>query len=143
MGSTGARIATGMTKGYNENDTYEVQGAKAFKGVMPHNSGLEAADADKVTLSMSNPKKKNIIFQFKLVDNGRNLNIKAYDPNTGKKANVTVNATAPSISRLQATGTKAQKQQATNMKQLMNQSSAGISDASLTKIAAELRRRES
>lgn len=70
------------------------------------------------------------------------MNIKAYDPNTGKKANVIVNATAPSISRLQATGTKAQKQQATNMKQLMNQSSAGISDASLTKIAAELRRRE-
>jgi hypothetical protein len=139
VGSTGARTNTsGFKIGSNSGETYGVKGAAQFNGSLPTSSGLSRH-------TVGTGKLKNIVFQFKLTDSGKKMSIHAYDPNTGRKANVSVSVTNPSISKLQKDGTSAEKAQATKMQNLMNKSTSGISEASLSSIAGELltRRRKS
>jgi hypothetical protein len=146
VGSTGARTNTsGFKIGSNSGETYGVKGAAQFNGSLPTSSGLSRHTDEDIQLAVGTGKLKNIVFQFKLTDSGKKMSIHAYDPNTGRKANVSVSVTNPSISKLQKDGTSAEKAQATKMQNLMNKSTSGISEASLSSIAGELltRRRKS
>jgi hypothetical protein len=139
VGSTGARTNTsGFSIGSSSGETFGVKGAAQFNGSLPLSSGLTRHSDSDIQLAVGTGKLKNIIFQFKLNDKGNKMLIHAYDPNTGKKANVAVSATAPSISKVQKDGSSAEKAQATRMQDLMNKSTSGISEASLSSIAGEL-----
>lgn len=136
MGSTGMGIFRQSTEVINRN-TYGIDNARAFFGNLPKSTGMDKIGANLTTLRISSYDTQDIIFQFKLLKGGK-LSIRAYDPNSSTRANVTVDADSPSLDRVIRYGEREDKNNAQKIRAMMNKSST-ISESQLVKIAQDLK----
>lgn len=138
MGATGRGINKLSRSGNVNNETFGIKGATNYKGALPKDTNLDKPGSGKVTLRVDTRDKLDIIFQFKLSKDGKYMTITAHDPNSPPvKAKVAVDAGLPSLDKVMASGTGAQRSQAMKIKHLMSKSSE-ISEDQLGSIARKL-----
>ena len=97
-----------------------------------------------IRISVSTDEDKDIIFQFKLVDGGKNMSIRAYDPNIPSKGITEVKTSSPSLSAVMndPNATATEKSNALKIRDMMNRSKRGITESSLAKIANDLQKKQ-
>lgn len=140
MGSTGHSIYAHSRTGNVNDETFDIPGAVNFKGKVPANSGLSNVGANKITLKLPAGRESNILFQFKLIDDNKLMQITGYKNGVPEvKCKVAVDSGQPSLDRVIATGDKTEKSNALKMKDLMSKSST-ISENQLGAIAQKLLR---
>ena len=123
MGSTGHSLYEASRTGNLGTDTYGISGAVVYKGRIPEDSGLEPVGANKITLKVPATDGNNILFQFRLSKDSRTMTILAYKNGVPKvRCKVAVDSGQPSLDRVMATGSRAQKLQAVKMKDLFAKS---------------------
>ena len=142
MGSTGHGIYKKSNKGNVNDETFGIRGAVNFKGKVPADSGLSAPGSNKITLKLPTADKSNIIFQFKLTKDNKYMTIIGFRNSIPEvKCKVDVEAGNPSLDKLLANGSKAEKANALKMKDLMNKSSQ-VDENQLGSIAQKLLRKK-
>lgn len=138
MGSTGRSVYNRSKSGNLGTETFGIDGAVVFKGKVPDGSGLEPVGSSKITLKVPAVDKTNILFQFRLSKDSRTMTILAYKNGVPEvRCKVAVDSGQPSLDKVIATGSKAQKLQATKMKDLFSKSTE-IKEYQLGSIANEL-----
>ena len=138
MGSTGHSLYNPVDEKGLDLDTYGIKGAVVYKGKIPENSGLEPVGANKITLKVPADDKTNILFQFRLSKDSKTMTILAYKNGVPEvRCKVAVDSGQPSLDRVIASGSKAQKIQATKMKDLFSKSTQ-IKENQLGSIANKL-----
>ena len=138
MGSTGRSLHSASTGGNLGTETFGIGGAVVYKGKVPDNSGLEPVSANKITLKVPADDKTNILFQFRLSKDSKTMTILAYKNGVPEvRCKVAVDSGQPSLDKVMASGSKAQKIQATKMKDLFSKSTE-IKENQLGSIANKL-----
>ena len=138
MGSTGRGLYAKRKQKKLDDDTFGIVGATAFKGKVPEGKGLEPVSPNKITLKVPAGKNDNVLFQFKLSKNNKLMTIVGYKNGVPEvKCKVSVDAGQPSLDKVIATGSKAEKVQATKMKDLFAKST-NIKENQLGAIANKL-----
>lgn len=138
MGSTGHGTYKTSRTGNTGTETFGIAGAVRYAGKVPENSGLEPVGNNKVTLKIEARDQTNIIFQFKLSKDGKNMVILGYNNSIPVvKCKVAVDAGSPSLDKLLATGSKSEKLNAVKMKDLFAKSTQ-IKESQLGSIAHKL-----
>ena len=138
MGSTGHSLYNPVDEKGLDLDTYGIKGAVVYKGKIPENSGLEPVGANKITLKVPADDKTNILFQFRLSKDSKTMTILAYKNGVPEvRCKVAVDSGQPSLDRVIASGSKAQKIQATKMKDLFSKSTQ-VKENQLGSIANKL-----
>jgi len=123
MGSTGHSLYEASRTGNLGTDTYGIGGAVVYRGRIPEDSGLEPVGANKITLKVPATDGNNILFQFRLSKDNRTMTILAYKNGVPEvRCKVAVDSGQPSLDRVMATGSRAQKLQAVKMKDLFAKS---------------------
>ena len=123
MGSTGRSLYSGSKTGELGTETFGIRGAVVFKGKVPEGSGLDQVGANKVTLKVPADDKTNILFQFRLSKDAKTMTILAYKNGVPEvRCKVAVDSGQPSLDRVMATGSQAQKLNAVKMKDLFAKS---------------------
>lgn len=138
MGSTGHSLYESSRTGNLGTDTYGIAGAVVYRGKVPSDSGLDPVGANKITLKVPARDGNNILFQFRLSKDSRTMTILAYKNGVPEvRCKVAVDSGQPSLDRVLATGSRAQKIQATKMKDLFAKSTE-IKENQLGSIANKL-----
>lgn len=138
MGSTGHGIYKSSKSGNTGSETFGIAGAVRYAGKVPDNSGLEPPGNNKVTLKLEARDKTNIIFQFKLTKDGKNMTIIGYNnSNPVVKCKVAVDAGSPSLDKLLVTGNRTERLNAVKMKDLFAKSTQ-VKESQLGSIAHKL-----
>lgn len=138
MGSTGHSLYGASRTGNLGTDTYGIDGAVVYRGRVPEDSGLEPVGANKITLKVPASDGNNILFQFRLSKDSRTMTTLAYKNGVPEvKCKVAVDSGQPSLDKVIAEGSKAQKIQATKMKDLFAKSTE-IKENQLGSIADKL-----
>ena len=123
MGSTGHGKYQYSRGGDVNNENFGIMNAVNFKGKVPANSGLEPVSSNKITLKVPATDKSTILFQFKLSKDSRTMTIIGFKDGVPEvKCKVAVDSGQPSLDKVMANGSKAQKQQAIKMKDLFSKS---------------------
>ena len=118
-------------------------GIKSGKRVTD-NVGREAGFKDQgkedVVISVETDEDKDIVFQFKLKKGGKQMLIRAYDPNIKDKATTEVNVKNPDLTKVQndPDATARDRTEAQKILAMMNRSKHGIKNSSLARIANHL-----
>ena len=137
MGSTGHSLVSSSRTGNVNTETFGIGGAVNYKGKIPPGKGIEDVGSNKITLKVNSTRKQDIIFQFKLTKDNR-LSINGYDPNQPEsRAHLIVSATAPSIDKVAASGSKSEKSNASKLKTMFTKSTE-INEGQLYAIAQKL-----
>ena len=139
MGATGMHTGkVGANKGIFR--TYGIYGARKISEPVPKESGFKDQGKNDIRISVATDEEKDIIFQFKLVDGGKNMSIRAYDPNVPSKGVTEVKTSSPSLSAVMndPNATAEEKSNAQKIRDMMNRSKKGITESSLSKIALDL-----
>lgn len=138
MGSTGHGLYKSSKTGNTGTETFGIPGAVRYAGKVPENSGLDPVGNNKITLKLEAKDKTNIIFQFKLSKDGEDMTILGYNNSIPVvKCKVAVDAGAPSLDKLLATGNRTEKLNAVKMKDLFAKSTT-IKENQLSAIAHKL-----
>lgn len=138
MGSTGRGAYAKKKSPKLDDDTFGIKGATAFKGKVPEGKGLDPVGPNKITLKVPTKNNDNVLFQFKLSKNNKLMTIIGYKNGVPEvKCKVKVDAGQPSLDRVIALGSKAEKIQATKMKDLFAKST-NIKENQLGAIANKL-----
>lgn len=138
MGSTGHGLYKSSKSGNTGTETFGIAGAVRYAGKVPENSGLEPVGNNKITLKLEARDKSNILFQFRLSKDGENMIITGYNNSIPVvKCKVAVDSGSPSLDKLMATGSKAEKLNAVKMKDLFAKSTQ-IKESQLGSIAHKL-----
>lgn len=143
MGATGLGSGKrGRTKGSFR--TYGIYGARKLTEPVPKESGFTDQGKNDIRISVNTDEEKDIVFQFKLVDGGKNMSIRAYDPNVPSKGITEVKTSSPSLSAVMndPNASATEKSNAMKIRDMMNRSKKGITESSLAKIANELQRKQ-
>jgi len=143
MGATGLKLGRrGANKGIFR--TYGIYGARKLTEPAPREAGFTDQGKNDVRISVSTDEDKDIIFQFKLVDGGKNMSIRAYDPNIPSKGITEVKTSSPSLSAVMndPNATATEKSNALKIRDMMNRSKRGITESSLAKIANDLQKKQ-
>ena len=142
MGSTGRGFSHQRGPGDLSSDTFGIPNAVVFKGMPPEGSGIEKPAANKVTLKVPAIDDTNVLFQFKLSKDNKEMTIIGYKNGVPEvKCKVAVDAGQPSLDKVIAEGSKAEKVNATKMKDLFAKSEK-IKENQLGSIAQELLRKK-
>ena len=142
MGSTGRGSYGRKGQGEMSSETFGIPNAVVFKGKPPEDSGVEKPGSNKVTLKVPAVDGTNILFQFKLSKDNKLMTIIGYKNGVPEvKCKVAVDAGQPSLDKVMATGSKAEKANAVKMKDLFAKSE-DIKENQLGAIAQELLRRK-
>lgn len=138
MGSTGHGLYKSSRTGNTGTENFGILGAVRYAGKVPENSGLETPGNNKITLKLEARDNTNIIFQFRLSKDGKDMTIIGF--NNAKpvvKCKVAVDAGSPSLDKLIATGTRSERLNAVKMKDLFAKSTE-IKESQLGAIAHKL-----
>jgi len=139
MGSTGHSIYKKGTKSVGT-ETFGIKGATVYKGKIPEGKGLEPQGSNKITLKVPAVDKSNVLFQFKMSRDEKLMTIIGYKNGIPEvRCKVAVDSGQPSLDKVIASGSKAQKIQAVKMKNLFSQST-DIKENQLGSIANKLLR---
>lgn len=136
MGSTG-------NSRYRHNtimsDTFGIDNAVAYKGKIPHDSGLILhPDSDTSTLKFPINNKESILFQFRLSKDNKYMTIIGFrDGVPQEKAKLEVDSGNPSIDKVIASGKRSERLQAVKLKKLMHESGT-LSENKLDDVATAL-----
>ena len=123
MGSTGHGKYQYSRGGNVNNENFGILNAVNFKGKVPTDSGLEPVGSNKITLKVPATDKSTILFQFKLSKDNKTMTIIGFKDGVPEvKCKVAVDSGQPSLDKVMATGSSAQKQQAIKMKDLFPKS---------------------
>ena len=142
MGSTGRGSYGRKGQGEMSSETFGIPNAVVFKGKPPEDSGVEKPGSNKVTLKVPAVDGTNILFQFKLSKDNKLMTIIGYKNGVPEvKCKVAVDAGQPSLDKVMATGSKAEKANAVKMKDLFAKSE-DIKENQLGAIAQELLRKK-
>lgn len=142
MGSTGRGIFSKRGQEPISSETFDIPNAVAFKGKPPENSGIEKPSSNKVTLKVPAIDGSKVLFQFKLSKDNKLMTIIGYKNGVPEvKCKVAVDAGQPSLDKVMANGSKAEKVQAVKMKDLFSKSE-DIKENQLGAIAQELMRKK-
>ena len=138
MGSTGHGLYKSSKSGNTGTETFGIAGAVRYAGKVPEGSGLEPVGNNKITLKLEAKDKTNILFQFKLTKDGKNMTIIGYNnSNPVVKCKVAVDAGQPSLDKLLVTGNKTERLNAVKMKDLFAKSTQ-VKENQLGQIAHKL-----
>lgn len=138
MGSTGHGLYKSSKTGNTGTENFGIAGAVRYAGKVPENSGLEPPGNNKITLKLEARDSTNIIFQFKLTKDGKNMTIIGFNnSNPVVKCKVAVDAGSPSLDKLLATGSRAERLNAVKMKDLFAKSTQ-VKESQLSAIAHKL-----
>ena len=138
MGSTGHGLYKSSKSGNTGTETFGIAGAVRYTGKVPTDSGLEPVGNNKVTLKLEAKDKTNILFQFKLTKDGKNMTIIGYNnSNPVVKCKVAVDAGQPSLDKLLVTGNRTERINAVKMKDLFAKSTQ-VKENQLGQIAHKL-----
>lgn len=143
MGATGLKFGrVGANRGIHR--TYGIYGARKLTEPAPKESGFKDQGKNDIRISVATDEEKDIIFQFKLVDGGKNMSIRAYDPNVPSKGVTEVKTSSPSLSSVMNDPSASAEDKANAMKirDMMNRSKKGITESSLAKIANDLQKKQ-
>lgn len=138
MGSTGHGKYQYSRGGNVNNENFGILNAVNFKGKVPTDSGLEPVGSNKITLKVPATDKSTILFQFKLSKDNKTMTIIGFKDGAPEvKCKVAVDSGQPSLDKVMATGSNAQKQQAIKMKDLFSKST-NVKENQLGAIAQKL-----
>lgn len=138
MGSTGHGKYQYSRGGNVNNENFGILNAVNFKGKVPTDSGLEPVGSNKITLKVPATDKSTILFQFKLSKDSKTMTIIGFKDGVPEvKCKVAVDSGQPSLDKVMATGSSAQKQQAIKMKDLFSKST-NVKENQLGAIAQKL-----
>ena len=138
MGSTGHGKYQYSRGGNVNNENFGILNAVNFKGKVPTDSGLEPVGSNKITLKVPATDKSTILFQFKLSKDNKTMTIIGFKYGVPEvKCKVAVDSGQPSLDKVMATGSNAQKQQAIKMKDLFSKST-NVKENQLGAIAQKL-----
>jgi hypothetical protein len=138
MGSTGHGLYNSSRSGNTGSETFGIAGAVRYSGKVPENSGLDPVGNNKITLKLEARDNTNILFQFKLTKDNKFMTIIGYNnSNPVVKCKVAVDAGQPSLDKLLATGSKADRLNAVKMKDLFAKSTQ-VKESQLGQIAHKL-----
>lgn len=138
MGSTGHGLYKSSKSGNTGTETFGIAGAVRYAGKVPEDSGLEPVGNNKITLKLEAKDKTNIIFQFKLTKDGKDMTIIGYNnARPVVKCKVAVDAGHPSLDKLLVSGSKSEKLNAVKMKDLFAKSTQ-VKENQLGQIAHKL-----
>ena len=138
MGSTGHGKYQYSRGGNVNNENFGILNAVNFKGKVPTDSGLEPVGSNKITLKVPATDKSTILFQFKLSKDNKTMTIIGFKDGVPEvKCKVAVDSGQPSLDKVMATGSSAQKQQAIKMKDLFSKST-NVKENQLGAIAQKL-----
>lgn len=138
MGSTGHGKYQYSRGGNVNNENFGILNAVNFKGKVPTDSGLEPVGSNKITLKVPATDKSTILFQFKLSKDNKTMTIIGFKDGVPEvKCKVAVDSGQPSLDKVIATGSSAQKQQAIKMKDLFSKST-NVKENQLGAIAQKL-----
>lgn len=134
MGSTGRR-----TSGKPSTSVFDVKDAKRTELSGLETQGIPTPTKQDIQLKVGSREGKDIIFQFRLTKDNE-MSIRAYDPNEPSRAKVSVTTKDASLDSVikSADSTKEEKTNARKIKEMINQTTSGITQSSLKKIANEL-----
>lgn len=137
MGSTG--IDRASARGGISIDELGVKGGKIFDGNLPKSAGFDKHSANDIQIKIPRQGGKDIVFQFKLLNNGK-LSIIAYDPNVPEKGKVRITTDSPNLNQaIQKGGTD--KANALIIRDLMTKSKS-VDESNLPQIINALRRKK-
>lgn len=136
MGATGSGILRRRNASRIEGLDF-IPGARQYTGSVTRESSLEAPGEDRLTLRLPSYDRQDVLFQFR-IKNGM-LIIRAYDPNTGMKTKVEVNANNPSLDVAARTGDHQDRVNVQKLRTLMNKSS-NMNESQLGPIADMLKK---
>lgn len=140
MGSTGHGKYQYSRGGNVNNENFGIMNAVNFKGKVPTDSGLEPVGSNKITLKVPSTDKSTILFQFKLSKDNDTMTIIGFKDGVPEvKCKVAVDSGQPSLDKVIANGSSAQKQQAIKMKDLFSKST-NVKENQLGAIAQKLLR---
>ena len=138
MGSTGHGKYQYSRGGNVNNENFGILNAVNFKGKVPTDSGLEPVGSNKITLKVPATDKSTILFQFKLSKDNKTMTIIGFKDGVPEvRGKVAVDSGQPSLDKVMATGSSAQKQQAIKMKDLFLKST-NVKENQLGAIAQKL-----
>ena len=138
MGSTGHGKYQYSRGGNVNNENFGILNAVNFKGKVPTDSGLEPVGSNKITLKVPATDKSTILFQFKLSKDNKTMTIIGFKDGVPEvRCKVAVDSGQPSLDKVMATGSSAQKQQAIKMKDLFSKST-NVKENQLGAIAQKL-----
>ena len=138
MGSTGHGLYKSSKSGNTGTETFGIAGAVRYTGKVPADSGLDPVGNNKITLKLQARDNTNILFQFRLTKDGKNMTIIGYNnSNPVVKCKVAVDAGQPSLDKLLITGSKSERLNAVKMKDLFAKSTQ-VKESQLGQIAHKL-----
>lgn len=142
MGSTGHGLWGGKRGKNTTTETFKILGAVVFKGKLPPDTGLQPPASNNVTLKVPADDGTNILFQFKLSKDNKTMRITGFNNSIPVvKCEVAVDSGQPSLDKVIATGSRAERLNATKMKDLFSKSTE-VKENQLGSIATELLRRK-
>lgn len=123
---------------------YGIIGARRMSETAPREAGFTNQGEGDVRIAVSTDEEKDIVFQFKLVNGGKEMSIRAYDPNVPSKGITEVKSSKPSLTAVinDPESSASDKSNALKIRDMMNRSKKGIKESSLARIVNELKRKQ-
>lgn len=143
MGATGLRMSKSRTDSENLK-AFGIVGARKMFETAPREAGFSNQGQNDVRISVATDEEKDIVFQFKLIKGGKEMSIRAYDPNIPDKGVAEVHTNKPDLTSVisDPNATANDVRAAQKILTMMNRSKKGIKNSSLVRIANELKRKE-